>query len=45
MDATLNQMPADVTHIKLMEGNLDKQAQVAGVIGDLKIKVLDFRND
>ena len=45
MDATLNQMPVDVTHIKLFEGNLDKQVEIAGLIGTLTLEVLDFRND
>ena len=42
MDATTNQMPADVTHIKLIEGNLDKQVEIAGLIGRLKLKILDY---
>lgn len=42
MDATTNQMPADVTHIKLIEGNLDKQVEIAGLIGRLKLEILDY---
>ena len=42
MDATLNQIPVDATHIKLVEGNLDKQVAIAGLIGKLELKVLDF---
>jgi hypothetical protein len=42
MDATLNQMPADVSHISLVHGNLDKQVEIMGLIGRLKIEVLDF---
>lgn len=42
MDATTNQMPADVTHIKLIQGNLDKQVEIAGLIGKLRIKILDY---
>lgn len=42
MDATLNQMPADVTHIKMIEGNLQEQARIAGLIGTLKIEILDY---
>jgi len=42
MDATLNQLPVDATHIKLVEGNLDKQVSIAGLIGKLELKVLDF---
>ena len=45
MDATLDQMPADASHIKLIEGNLDKQVQVAGLIGELKVQILDYRYD
>ena len=43
MDATLNQMPVDATHIKLVQGNLDKQLEIAGLIGTLTLKVLDYR--
>jgi len=45
MDATLNQMPADATHIKLLEGNLDKQVEIAGLIGAIKLKVVDYKYD
>ncbi len=43
MDATLDQSPVDATHIKLVEGNLDKQVAIAGLIGKLELKVLDFK--
>jgi transglutaminase-like putative cysteine protease len=45
MDATLNQMPVDATHIKLVHGGLDKQADIIGLIGKLKLKVIDYRYD
>jgi len=45
MDATLNQMPVDATHIKLIQGNLDKQVEIAGFIGTLRLEVLDYRYD
>jgi hypothetical protein len=45
MDATLNQMPVDATHIKLIEGNLDKQVELAGLIGNLKLEVLEYQHD
>jgi hypothetical protein len=45
MDATLDQMPADVTHIKMVEGGLDKQTELIAVIGKLKAEVLDYRYD
>ena len=45
MDATLDQMPADASHIKVVEGNLDKQVHLAGMIGELKVRILDYRHD
>ena len=45
MDATLNQMPTDVSHIRLMHGNLDKQVEIMGFIGKLQCEVLDFGYD
>jgi hypothetical protein len=42
MDATLNQMPADPTHICLVKGNLDRQVEMMGLIGRIKLEVLDF---
>jgi transglutaminase-like putative cysteine protease len=45
MDATLNQMPVDVTHIKMVEGGLDMQVEIIGLIGKLKLEVIDYRYD
>ena len=45
MDATLNQIPADVSHVLLMHGNLDKQVEIMGLIGKLKFEVIDFEYD
>ena len=45
MDPTLNQMPVDAAHIKLLEGNLDKQVELAAMIGELKLQILDHRYD
>ena len=45
MDATLNQAPTDATHVKLIEGNLDRQVEIAGLVGTLKLEVLDYRHD
>ena len=42
MDATLNQMPADVTHIKLVEGGLEKQVDIMHLIGNLALEVSDY---
>ncbi len=45
LDPTLNQMPVDATHIKLLEGNLDRQVDLLGVIGKLELRVIEYRND
>ncbi|HUU41845.1 MAG TPA: transglutaminase domain-containing protein [Desulfatiglandales bacterium] len=43
MDATLDQMPADATHIKLISGGIEKQIQLVGIIGNLELNILDYR--
>ena len=43
MDSTLGQMPVDATHIKLIEGGIEKQVQIAGMIGNLTFTILDFK--
>ncbi|HLC27224.1 MAG TPA: transglutaminase-like domain-containing protein [bacterium] len=43
IDPLLNQMPADATHIKLVEGNLDQQVPLMGVIGRLRVDVVDYK--
>jgi hypothetical protein len=40
IDATLNQFPADVTHVKFLEGEIDRQLDILQLIGNLKIEVL-----
>lgn len=45
MDATMNQMPTDATHLKLVEGNLESQVAILGLMGTLKVEVIDFRHD
>lgn len=45
LDATMNQMPVDATHIKLLEGNLDQQVNLLGLIGKLDLKVIDYDHD
>ena len=42
VDPTLNQFPADATHLRLTRGGLDKQAVVLPLIGRLKMTVLDM---
>jgi transglutaminase-like putative cysteine protease len=41
-DPTLNQFPADATHIRLIRGGLDRQAALTQVMGRLKMTILDI---
>ncbi len=43
MDSTLRQMPVDATHIKLIDGGIEKQIQIVGMIGTLELTILDYR--
>jgi hypothetical protein len=40
LDSVLNQFPADVTHVKFLEGEIDRQFDILQLIGNLKIEVL-----
>jgi len=42
VDPTLNQFPADATHLRLTRGGLDKQAVILPLIGRLRMVVLDL---
>lgn len=41
VDPTLNQFPADATHLRLARGGLDKQAVIVPLIGRMRMQVLD----
>jgi transglutaminase-like putative cysteine protease len=41
VDPTLNQFPADATHVRLARGGLDKQARILGLVGQARLSVLD----
>jgi transglutaminase-like putative cysteine protease len=43
VDPTLNQFPADATHIRLARGGLDRQAALLAVIGRARMNVLELR--
>jgi hypothetical protein len=43
VDATLNQFPVDVTHVKFVEGDMEEQLLVLNLIGRLKIEVVDYQ--
>ena len=40
VDPTFGQAPADATHLKLVEGELDKQTELMAVIGRLRLSVV-----
>lgn len=42
VDPTLNQFPADVSHIRLARGGFDRQAAILPLLGRAKIKVLEM---
>jgi len=41
VDPTLNQFPADATHVRLARGGLDRQAAIVGLVGRARLDVLD----
>jgi hypothetical protein len=41
LDSVLNQFPADVTHIKFIEGEIDRQIDILQLIGNLRIDVIE----
>ena len=40
VDPTLNEFPADATHVRLARGGLEKQTAILPLIGRLKLEVL-----
>ena len=43
VDPTFNQFPADVGHLKLIEGEISEWPRVYKVVSKLKVKVLDYQ--
>lgn len=41
VDPTFGQMPADATHIKLIEGDLGESARIMKAVGKINIKILE----
>jgi hypothetical protein len=39
LDPVLNQFPADVTHVKFLEGDIDRQVEILRLIGNVKIEI------
>ncbi|MEE9911156.1 MAG: transglutaminase-like domain-containing protein [Deltaproteobacteria bacterium] len=44
-DSVFNQIPADITHIRLVQGDGSEQLDLLGVIGKIKLEVLSVKND
>jgi hypothetical protein len=44
MDPTFGQNLSDAAHIKLLEGGLDRQADIMRVVGKMKVKILETSN-
>jgi hypothetical protein len=42
VDPTLNQFPADATHLRLARGGLEKQAAILPLVGRLTIAITDL---
>jgi transglutaminase-like putative cysteine protease len=42
VDSIFSQFPADATHIKLSEGDLENHLAVSGLLGRLKIDILEY---
>ena len=41
VDPTFGQLPADASHIKFVEGNLDKSAEILRLVGKIKLDVVE----
>jgi len=41
VDSTYGQLPADATHIKLIEGDLTKSGKILKVVGKISIEIID----
>ncbi len=43
LDPVMSQFPADITHVKFIEGGLEQQIRMTQVIGKLSIDILEYR--
>jgi len=41
-DAVMNQLPADVTHLRLVRGEAERQLDLMGVVGRMKLKLKEM---
>ena len=42
VDTTKNQIPADLSHIKFVEGEIAQQVKIGALLGKLKIKAVEY---
>jgi hypothetical protein len=45
LDTTKNQFPADVSHVKFIEGEIAEQMKIGALLGQLKISLIDRAED
>jgi len=43
VDPTFGQLPADATHLKVVNGDLDKQIEIMGLMGKIRLALVDAR--
>lgn len=43
VDPTMDQLPVDATHIRFVEGDLDKQLEIIKLIGVLQLEVMEYK--
>ena len=43
VDPTFGQFPADATHIKIVEGDLDRQIEIMGILGRISLELIHTR--
>jgi hypothetical protein len=43
VDSLMDQFPADVTHIRFMEGGLEQQTEILKIMGRIKLEVLEYQ--
>ena len=41
VDSTFGQIPADATHIKLLEGDISKSPEILRVVGKLNLEIVE----
>jgi len=44
-DASMGQLPADVTHIRLVRGEPDQQMDLISIIGNIDLQIMEFHHD